>query len=99
MRGETMTPLHTADGQRSKPTTLPSLGGRHRLFGRREWLGSFGMGLGGFALAEMLGRGDALGADAGVLGGAHFPAKANRVIFSFSPVVLRSWTSTTTSRC
>ena len=78
-----MTPLHTADSQQPKPPALPSFGGCHRLFGRREWLGSFGMGLGGFALAEMLGRGDALGADAGVLGGAHFPAKAKRVIFLF----------------
>jgi hypothetical protein len=44
---------------------------------RREWLGSFGMGLGGMALADMLGRTAAAG---GVLGGFHFPPKAKRVI-------------------
>ena len=51
---------------------------------RREWLGSFGNGLGGIALAEMLGR-SATAADGGggVLGGFHFPPKAKRVIYLF----------------
>ena len=51
---------------------------------RREWLGSFGMGFGGIALAEMLGR-TAVGADGsgGVLGGFHHAPKAKRVIYLF----------------
>lgn len=50
------------------------------LMQRREWLGSFGMGLGGLALADMLGRAVAA-ADAaaqgagGVLGGFHLPPR------------------------
>jgi hypothetical protein len=58
---------------------------------RRDWLNSFGMGFGGLALAEMLGRGAAAeqaradGADGagGVLGGFHHPPKAKRVIYLF----------------
>jgi len=55
---------------------------------RREWLGSFGMGLGGMALADLLGRtaaADDVAADGagGVLGGFHFPPKAKRVIYLF----------------
>ena len=51
---------------------------------RREWLGSFGMGFGGIALAEMLGR-TAVSADGsgGVLGGFHHAPKAKRVIYLF----------------
>jgi hypothetical protein len=48
---------------------------------RRDWLGSFGMGLGGIALSELLGRSAA--ASGGVLGGCHFPPKAKRVIYLF----------------
>ena len=58
---------------------LPKFGARHR-FSRRDWLNSFGMGLGGMALADMLGRTAAAG---GVLGGFHFPPKAKRVIYLF----------------
>jgi hypothetical protein len=60
---------------------------------RREWLGSFGMGLGGLALAEMLGRtaraeaapGLALppGSAGGVLDAFHVPPRAKRVIYLF----------------
>jgi hypothetical protein len=57
-------------------------------FNRRRLLGSFGMGLGGFALAEMLSKAAAAGETAqdgagGVLGGFHFPPKAKRVIYLF----------------
>jgi len=51
---------------------------------RRAWLGSFGMGFGGLALADMLGRSaSAAATDAGVLGGCHFPPRAKRVIYLF----------------
>jgi len=59
---------------------------------RREWLASFGMGLGGIALAELLGReaaaasaGLALpaGSTGGVLDAFHLPPKARRVIYLF----------------
>jgi hypothetical protein len=60
---------------------------------RREWLGSFGMGLGGIALAELLGREAAAAAPAGlalpagssggVLDAFHLPPKAKRVIYLF----------------
>lgn len=50
---------------------------------RREWLNRFGMGLGGVALAKLMG-GSAQGAsDRGVLRAPHFPAKAKRVIYLF----------------
>ena len=67
--------------------TLPKFGGCH-LFARRELLNSFGMGLGGVALAEMLGKaalgeGPAADGAGGVLGGFHFPPKAKRVIYLF----------------
>jgi len=62
-------------------------------FSRRGWLQSFGMGLGGIALADMLGReaaaapaaGLALppGSAGGVLDGFHVPPRAKRVIFLF----------------
>ncbi|MFM8986806.1 MAG: hypothetical protein ACKONH_12270 [Planctomycetia bacterium] len=60
---------------------------------RRDWLGTFGMGFGGLALAEMLGRtaqaeagaGLALppGSAGGVLDGFHVPPRAKRVIYLF----------------
>ena len=67
--------------------TLPKFGGCH-LFSRRELLNSFGMGLGGVALAEMLGKaalgeGPAADGAGGVLDGFHFPPKAKRVIYLF----------------
>ena len=69
-------------GERDLPS-LPGFGGRH-LFSRREWLHSFGMGLGGIALSEMLGRTSAgVEGSGGVLGGFHFPPKAKRVIYLF----------------
>jgi hypothetical protein len=51
---------------------------------RRQFLSQFGMGLGGFALAEML-AGETAGSsvDHGVLGQPHFPAKAKRIIYLF----------------
>ena len=52
---------------------------------RRDWLRSCGMGFGGLALADMLGR--AVAADeasaGGVLGGFHHPPRAKRVIYLF----------------
>jgi hypothetical protein len=51
---------------------------------RRQFLSRFGMGLGGFALAEMLaGESAAASVDHGVLGQPHFPAKAKRIIYLF----------------
>lgn len=49
---------------------------------RREWLNRIGGGLGGIALAELLGRETATQA-AGILGGTHFAPKAKRVIYLF----------------
>jgi hypothetical protein len=49
---------------------------------RRDWLGSFGMGFGGLAVAEMLSR-SAAATESGVLGGFHHPPKAKRVIYLF----------------
>lgn len=63
---------------------------------RRDFLGRFGMGLGGIALADMMAPANAIGAASapskpkassagtgGVLSSTHFPAKAKRVIFLF----------------
>jgi hypothetical protein len=52
---------------------------------RRDWLRSCGMGFGGLALADMLGRAAAAeeGAAGGVLGGFHHPPRAKRVIYLF----------------
>ena len=51
---------------------------------RRQFFGRFGMGLGGFALAEMLARESAAASvDHGVLGQPHFPPKAKRIIYLF----------------
>ena len=56
---------------------------------RRDWLASFGMGLGGIALADLFGREAAAattelalppGSAGGVLDGFHLPPKAKRVI-------------------
>ena len=49
---------------------------------RRSWLGSFGMGLGGIALAELVAR-DAGAGSRGVLEGFHLPPRAKRVIYLF----------------
>jgi hypothetical protein len=56
------------------------------LLNRRHLLNRFGMGLGGIALSELLaGQAPAARAtaDAGVLGGTHFPPKAKRIIYLF----------------
>jgi hypothetical protein len=56
---------------------------------RRECLNRVGVGLGGIALGELLNRDRSSSAaeiakvDHGVLGGAHFPPKAKRVIYLF----------------
>ncbi len=60
---------------------------------RREWLSSFGMGLGGLAFAEMLGAQASAAVDpsvalpagstGGVLDAFHMPPRAKRVIFLF----------------
>jgi Protein of unknown function (DUF1501) len=53
------------------------------LLNRRDLLQSFGLGLGGLALNEMLAAEGAQGSDAGVMGGVHLPAKAKRIIYLF----------------
>lgn len=55
------------------------------LFHRRHFLNRFGLGLGGFALAEMLSQPShaAPALDKGVLGQPHFPPRAKRVIYLF----------------
>ncbi|BCX46195.1 sulfatase [Haloferula helveola] len=50
---------------------------------RRDFLNSTGVGLGGIALAHMMGRAEAAGLDGGALEGLHFPAKVKRVIYLF----------------
>jgi hypothetical protein len=52
---------------------------------RREWLRSCGMGFGGLALADMLGRATVADESSagGVLGGFHHPPRAKRVIYLF----------------
>jgi hypothetical protein len=63
---------------------LPSLG-----LSRRHFLNRFGLGLGGIALAHLLGAGSsratevAPGSRGGILGTTHFPPKAKRVIYLF----------------
>jgi Protein of unknown function (DUF1501) len=63
---------------------LPALG-----LSRRHFLNRFGMGLGGIALAHLLGTEFSAKAEAaanphgGILGGPHFPPKAKRVIYLF----------------
>ncbi|NBP88360.1 MAG: DUF1501 domain-containing protein, partial [Planctomycetia bacterium] len=50
---------------------------------RRQWLGSFGMGLGGLALAEILGSTGQAASTPGVLKTLHHAPKAKRVIYLF----------------
>ena len=53
---------------------------------RRSFLNRFGLGLGGFALADLLSRDQAhadAAVDRGILGTGHFPAKARRIIYLF----------------
>jgi hypothetical protein len=50
---------------------------------RREMLNRFGMGLGGLALADLLGGKAKAAGDAGVLGASHYAPKAKRVIYLF----------------
>jgi hypothetical protein len=50
---------------------------------RRQLLSRFGMGLGGIALADLLGQNSAEAASAGALDQPHHPPKAKRVIFLF----------------
>ena len=50
---------------------------------RRDWLHTFGLGFGGLALAQMIGRSAAADGAGGVLGGFHHPPKAKRVIYLF----------------
>jgi hypothetical protein len=50
---------------------------------RRQLLGQFGMGLGGLALAEMLGSGAQAASTPGVLKTLHHAPKAKRVIYLF----------------
>ncbi len=51
---------------------------------RRSFLQQFGMGLGSFALADLLNPKHASGGESGVLGSLHFPPRAKRVIFLFN---------------
>jgi hypothetical protein len=50
---------------------------------RRALLNRFGMGLGGIALAEMLMKEQASGAELGVMAAPHVPVKAKRIIYLF----------------
>ena len=73
----TATPFHS-------PSVPVSAG---QWFNRRSFLNRFGAGLGGVALAELLGS-KAVSAplsslDRGVLGSAHFAPKAKRIIYLF----------------
>lgn len=54
-------------------------------FNRREFLNSFGLGLGGIALGTLLNPAKALAENAkpSFLGAPHFPAKAKRIIYLF----------------
>jgi hypothetical protein len=59
-------------------------------FSRRDWLARFGMGLGGMALADLVGRSAEAaslplppGSHGGVLDGLHVPPRAKRVIYLF----------------
>jgi len=70
--------------------STPICTGPESVFGlsRRQFLNRFGMGLGGVALAELLGADQASAATpelppTGLLGSPHFPAKAKRVIYLF----------------
>lgn len=50
---------------------------------RRAFLTQAGLGLGGIALADLLGQDAAAEADRGVLGQPHFPPRAKRIIYLF----------------
>src|SRR5688500_16816924 len=66
--------------------TKQPLPGAARARTRRAFLCRTGGGLGGIALAHLLGRQGLLASDAGVLsrnGGVHFPARAKRVVQLF----------------
>ncbi len=72
---------------------LPALG-----LSRRHFLNQFGLGLGGMALADLLGSDQTLGADAlperGLMGAAHFAPRAKRIIYLFmagGPSQLETW--------
>jgi len=99
MRGEAMTNKAVPETRlvggfaRAQRAALPGCTGSLPVASRREWLASFGMGVGGIALAELLGReaaaatpaGLALpaGSSGGVLDAFHLPPKAKRVIYLF----------------
>src|SRR5215471_5027993 len=74
----------TANLNRVCTGPLPAAG-----LSRRHFLNRFGMGLGGIALAHLLGGGSSEAAEnaspghAGILGPPHFPPKAKRVIYLF----------------
>jgi hypothetical protein len=76
------------------PSSIERCTGSRPAVTRRAWLGSFGMGLGSIALAELLGREATAesraaglarpdGSPRGVLDGFHVPPKAKRVIYLF----------------
>ena len=62
----------------SAPESIPG----STLYSRRDILNQFGLGFGGLALADLL-TSNAQAYGGGVLGNAHLPAKAKRVIFLF----------------
>ena len=66
---------------------------------RRQLLGKFGLGLGGFAAAGLLGRSATAGGSSGgcfVCAAPHTPRPSGS-FFSSSPAVRRKWTSSITS--
>ena len=72
---------------------LPALG-----LSRRHFLNQFGLGLGGMALADLLGSSRTLGADAlperDLMGATHFTPRAKRIIYLFmagGPSQLETW--------
>ncbi len=75
--------LKDADGNRGFSEIEAQTAVANRGFGRREVLQRFGMGLGGFALSEMLASSVHAAADHGVLGAPHFAPKAKRIIYLF----------------
>jgi hypothetical protein len=62
---------------------MPTINSLPKLPTRRAFLNRAGMGLGGIALAEMLGSSARAAEDHGALGQPHFPPKAKRVIYLF----------------
>src|SRR5437867_4325963 len=82
----------TANGpRRERPMTTPLCNNINYAMNRRDFLGRFGLGLGGAALASLLNRdaraGSAAPANAGplrgVLGAPHVAPKARRIIYLF----------------